>query len=269
MNLDVIAVAALTLVLTWLLWFGWTVVRGYVRSRWWRALRVLIAFAVASVVVGALTCALINARTVQLVGDHVTRVDTAHRVVALTFDDGPDDLYVSELIALLKRFDARGTFYVDGAEAAAHPLALRSLIVSGQEIGNHSYRHRRLIFVSTATVRRELEAADAVIREAGFAGRITFRPPQARKLLSLPWVLWRDRRATVMWDLAPDSPSPAGDAAAMARDVADRVRPGSIIQLRPWHPGNVATREALPLILSELRARGYGFVTVSELLDLR
>jgi len=47
------------------------------------------------------------------------------------------------------------------------------------------------------------------------------------------------------------------------------VRPGSIIQLRPWHPGNVATREALPLILSELRARGYGFVTVSELLDLR
>ena len=169
----------------------------------------------------------------------------------------------------LRDAGARIRLLPDGAEAAAHPLALRSLIVSGQEIGNHSSRHGRLIFVSTATVRRELEAADAVIREAGFAGRITFRPPQARKLLSLPWVLWRDRRTTVMWDLAPDSPSPAGDAAAMARDVADRVRPGSIIQLRPWHPGNVATREALPLILSELRARGYGFVTVSELLDLR
>lgn len=268
MNLDVIAVAALTLVLTWLLWFGWTVVRGYVRSRWWRAARVLIALGVAAAVVAALTYRLVDARTVQLVGDHVTRVDTSHRVVALTFDDGPDDLYVSELIALLKRFDARGTFYVDGAEAAAHPLALRSLIVSGQEIGNHSYRHRRLVFVSTATVRRELEAADAVIREAGFTGRITFRPPQARKLLSLPWVLWRDRRTTVMWDLEPDSSS-AGDAAALARDVADNVRPGSIIQLRPWHPGNVATRGALPLILSELRARGYGFVTVSELLGLR
>ncbi|OPZ41432.1 MAG: hypothetical protein BWY94_02425 [Actinobacteria bacterium ADurb.BinA094] len=118
-------------------------------------------------------------------------------------------------------------------------------------------------------MRRELGAADAVIREAGFTGRITFRPPQAQKLLSLPWVVWRDGRTTVMWDLAPESSPAAGDAAAMTRLVVENARPGSIIQLRPWHPGNVATREALPLILSELRARGYGFVTVSELLDLR
>ncbi len=60
------------------------------------------------------------------------------------------------------------TFYVVGAAAAAEPEALRSLIASGQEIGNHTYSHRRLVFVSTTTAGEEVTSADAVIRAAGF-----------------------------------------------------------------------------------------------------
>ena len=130
-----------------------------------------------------------NSRTVQLLGDHVAHVDTDRKVVALTFDDGPSVLYASELVATLGRYDAHATFYVVGAAAAAEPEALRSLIASGQEIGNHSYSHRRLVFVSTTTAGEEVTSADAVIRATGFTGPITFRPPYAKKLLSLPWEL--------------------------------------------------------------------------------
>jgi peptidoglycan-N-acetylglucosamine deacetylase len=269
-NLDVIGVVVAVIVVTWLLWFIWTVVRGHVRGRGWQAARIGVAFVLAVVLVGWGTYWLMNSRTVQVMGDHVSRVDTTRKVVALTFDDGPDDAYVSELIADLRQYDAKGTFYVIGADGARYPAALRALVAAGVEIGNHSYDHRRLVFVSTTTVRHEVDAADAVIRSAGYTGQITFRPPYAKKLLSYPFEMVSAGRTTVMWDLEPDSMADiSSDPRAMTQYVVDGVQPGSIIELHPWGKDNAATRTALPLIMAALRQRGYGFVTVSELLALR
>jgi peptidoglycan/xylan/chitin deacetylase (PgdA/CDA1 family) len=269
-NLDALAFGLLAVALAWVLWFLWGVVGGYARSGWWQAGRIAAAAAVALVVVGAASYWLMNSRTVQLLGDHVAHVDTDRKVVALTFDDGPSVLYASELVATLKRYDAHATFYVVGATAAAQPEALLTLIASGLEIGNHSYSHGRLVFVSTTTASKELTSTDAVIRATGFTRQITFRPPYAKKLLSLPWELWGGDRTTVMWDLEPDSPETIrGDPAAMTRYVMDNVRPGSIILLHPWAIANAATREALPAILAGLHQRGYEVVSASELLALR
>ena len=208
--------------------------------------------------------------TVQLLGAHVARVDTTRKVVALTFDDGPSSQYVNQVLAELDRYGVRATFFVIGAEAKTDPPALRALIVGRQEIGNHSYGHQRLVFVSTKTVAAEVEAADQVIRAAGYTGPIAFRPPYGKKLLSAPYYLWRHGRTTVMWDVAPDSIAGiAGDPRALTRYVLDNVRPGSIIELHPWSSGAAATRDALPGIIAGLRAGGYQLVTVSELLALR
>jgi peptidoglycan/xylan/chitin deacetylase (PgdA/CDA1 family) len=269
-NLDVVGVALAVVVLTWLLWLLWTVIRGHRRSRAWRVVRILVAFVVAVVLVGWGSYWLMNSRTVQVMGDHVSRVDTTRKVVALTFDDGPDDAHVGQIVGDLQQYGVKGTFYVIGAEAAAHPTALRELVAAGEEIGNHSYNHRRLVFVSTTTVRHEVDATDAVIRSAGYTGPITFRPPYAKKLLSYPFEMASAGRMTVMWDLEPDSKSDiSSDPQAMTRYVVDGVRPGSIIELHPWAAGNGATRKALPLIIAALRQSGYGLVTVSELLALR
>jgi peptidoglycan-N-acetylglucosamine deacetylase len=270
MNLDVIAAVLLVVVLAWFIWFWWGVFRGYPHSGRWQAGRIAVAVVVALVAVGAASYWLMNSRTVQVLGDHVAHVDTTRKVVALTFDDGPSDLFASELVADLQRYDAHGTFYVIGAAAADQPEALRSLIASGQEIGNHTYDHRRLVFVSTALASDEVTSADAVIRAAGYTRPITVRPPYGKKLLSLPWELWGGDRMTVMWDLEPDSlEGISGDPTAMTQYVMDNVRPGSIILLHPWATGNAATRRALPEILAGLRDRGYRVVTVSELLALR
>jgi peptidoglycan/xylan/chitin deacetylase (PgdA/CDA1 family) len=269
MNVDMVAVVVCFVVLTWLLWFVWTVIRGHVRSRWWQGARIAAAAVIALVLVAWGTYWLMNSRTVQLIGDHVARVDTQRKVVALTFDDGPNDAYVGELVGDLRQYGVRGTFYVIGAEAAAHPAALRTLVVAGEELGNHTYHHRRLVFVSTTTARNELAATDAVIRGAGYTGHITVRPPYAKKLLSLPFELASDERTTVMWDLEPDSLPTGMGPEAMAQYVVDNVRPGSIIEVHPWEAGNAATRKALPLIIAALQNDGYDLVTVSQLLALR
>ena len=269
MDLDIIAEILLVAVVTWLLSFLWRVVRGYASSRGWRVLRVVAALAVALVLVGAGSYWLMDSRTLQVMGDHVSRVDTTRKVVALTFDDGPNDAYVGELVSDLEQYGAHGTFYVVGAEAKAHPTAMRTLVAAGEELGNHSYDHRRLVFVSTSTVRSEVGATDAVIRAAGYTGPITVRPPYAKKLLSYPYEMMAAGRTTVMWDLEPDSLAIRGDAQAMTQYVIDNVRPGSIIELHPWAAGNTATRRALPLIMATLQDEGYSFATVTGLLALR
>ncbi len=270
MNLDVLAAVLLVAVLTIAFFVLWGFARGHVRGRGWQAARVAGALVAALVVVAAGSYWLMDSRTVMLLGDHVSRVDTTTKVVALTFDDGPNSMYVNELIADLSRYGVRATFYVIGKDAAADPASLRDLITAREEIGNHTYDHRRLVGVSTKTVGYEVEAADRVIRAAGYTGPITFRPPYAKKLLSAPYYLWRHGRTTVMWDLEPDSIAGiAGDPGALTRYVLANVRPGSIIELHPWSSGNAATRDALPGIIAGLRARGYKLVTVSQLLALR
>jgi peptidoglycan/xylan/chitin deacetylase (PgdA/CDA1 family) len=269
-NLDVLAAALLVVVLTGVFLVLWGFARGNARSRAWQAARVAGCFIVAIAAVAALSYWLMDSLTVQLLGDHVARVDTTRKVVALTFDDGPSSEYVNQIIADLDRSGVRATFFVIGADAKADPAAMRGLVAARQEIGNHSYGHRRLVFVSTKTVADEVESADRVIRAAGYTGTILFRPPYGKKLLSAPYYLWRHSRTTVMWDLEPDSIAGiAGDPRALTRYVLDNVRPGSIIELHPWSYATAATREALPGIIAGLRASGYQLVTVSELLALR
>ena len=114
MNIDVIAIVLLVALLTAFFAFWWSVIRGHSSNRWWVAGRLIISFVVALVLVLWGAYWLMDSRTVQVMGDHVSRVDTARKVVALTFDDGPNDMYVAELVGDLGQYGAHGTFYVIG-----------------------------------------------------------------------------------------------------------------------------------------------------------
>ncbi|MFG3437778.1 polysaccharide deacetylase family protein [Nonomuraea sp. NPDC047897] len=210
---------------------------------------------------------LVNARTFQLAGELTARVKTGEKVVALTFDDGPDE-HAGELVDLLAAERVRATFFVVGSQLAAHPGTAEALVAAGHQLGNHTFTHRRMVFVSPGTVAAEIERTDALIRRAGQRGDIPFRPPTGKKLLSLPLYLSEHRRHTVMWDVEPDSgrsPAPA-EIAAMVRE---QVRPGSIVLLHPWYSSGRDTRASLRATIAGLRADGYRFVTVAELLALR
>lgn len=206
----------------------------------------------------------------QLFGELVPRVETAERVVALTFDDGPVPARADEVLEMLRSLEVRATFFVTGAELAAAPEAGRRLLEAGHEMGNHSYSHVRLVLKSPSFVRHELEATDALIRQAGAVGAIRFRPPYGKKLVVLPWLLWRTGRTSVTWDVDADSALRDSDTPrTIAIQAASEVRPGSIVLFHVWYDGRDRSRAAVPLFVEMLRERGYRFVTVGELLSAR
>ncbi|WP_433198391.1 polysaccharide deacetylase family protein [Nocardia sp. CA-107356] len=230
--------------------------------------RLLIGGALSVVVVvllGVGTYYLMNSRTYQLAGRLVHRVDTDAKVVALTIDDGPSAKY-PEVLKVLADAQIPATFYLIGEYLAAQPAAGRAIAQAGHELGNHSYTHRRMVFVSADTVRDELERTDAEIAETGYQGPITFRPPFGKKLWALPKYLSDHDRTTVTWDVEPDSGKVASTDEIVAETVAE-VRPGSIVLLHVWSDQGAASLAAIPRIVSELRSRGYSFVTVSNLID--
>ncbi|WP_067542268.1 polysaccharide deacetylase family protein [Nocardia crassostreae] len=208
--------------------------------------------------------ALMNSRTYQVAGRIVPRVDTEEKVVALTFDDGPT-AHTPQILRALAEAGVPATFYLIGSELAAAPAQGAAIARAGHEIGNHSYSHERMVFVGPGTVRDEIERTDAEIAKTGYTGPITFRPPFGKKLVALPRYLSRHDRTTVMWDVEPDSGKQASSEAIVAEAVA-QVRPGSIILLHAMYESGAASLGAIPGIITELRARGDRFVTVSQLL---
>src|SRR5688500_18721760 len=208
-----------------------------------------------------------RARTFQLFGSLVARVRTDAPRVALTFDDGPVASRLDTLLEVLGSRDVRATFFVTGRELAAAPDAGRRLVDAGHELGNHTYSHRRMAFVSPATVRAELEPTDSLIRLAGHQGDILFRPPYSYKLIALPWYLARNGRTTVTWDVEPDSyPEVAATAETIVAHVLSRARPGSIILLHPWYPSRATSLASVGMLIDSLHARGLEVVPVRELL---
>jgi peptidoglycan/xylan/chitin deacetylase (PgdA/CDA1 family) len=176
-------------------------------------------------------------------------------------------VFTDSVLDLLRREEVRATFFVVGNAVAQHPQLAARVALEGHELGNHSYSHKRMILTSPGTVRREVEATDSLIRSAGSTGRIHFRPPYGKRLVTLPWYLARTGRTTVLASVEPDSRFTQRDG--MVRHALENARPGSIILLHVEIPSRVEGRAALPLIISGLKQRGYRFVTVSELLALR
>ncbi|BDT89526.1 polysaccharide deacetylase family protein [Nocardia cyriacigeorgica] len=229
--------------------------------------RVLIGAAITLVVVVVLAVGgyyLMNSRTFQLAGRIVDRVDTDAKVVALTLDDGPTTK-TPEVLKVLADAQVPATFYLNGRDLAAHPEYGTAIAAAGHEIGNHTYTHRRMVFVTPGTVADEVARTDDEIRETGYQGPITFRPPYGKKLWTLPKYLSDHDRTTVMWDVEPDSGA-APSAKRIVEQTVAEVRPGSIILLHVTFGDRANSLAAIPGIVAALKADGYRFVTVSELL---
>ena len=235
-----------------------------------KVLRTLGRIALALVLVVAMLVGLrqlARARTVQLFGGIVPRVETDERRVALTFDDGPSAARLDSILAILAERDVRATFFVTGAEMSEAPDAARRLVAQGHELGNHTWSHKRMVLRSPGFIRGEVERTDSVIRLAGHQGPIHFRPPNGFKLVGLPWYLSRTGRTTVTWDIEPDSYADvASTPEGIVRHTLDRVRPGSIILLHVWYPSRRTSLAAVAPLIDSLKARGYAVGLVRDLL---
>ncbi len=204
-----------------------------------------------------------NSRTSQLFGELIHRVDTDEMVVALTFDDGPSTAYTSYIVDLLAEYDVTATFFLTGDEITRNRAQALEIFAAGHAIGNHSYTHPRMIFTSASEVAHQVDDTTAAIRSLGYKGEIYFRPPYGKKLYFLPRHLEEKGITSITWDVEPE----------VSEDIAaytlENVKPGSIVLLHVMYKSRETSRQAVPVIIEGLRAKGYRFVTIPELMELR
>ena len=208
-------------------------------------------------------------RSPQILGKCIHRVNTPLKMIALTFDDGPSE-HTEEILKILHSQKVPATFFLLGRNAEQLPSLVRQIYEGGHEIGNHSYSHQPFIFKTLAFMREEIEKTDEIIRRAGYQGTIHFRAPYGRKLIGLPWILYKSQRLHILFDVIPDDWASPGVATIVDRILA-QTKPGSIILCHDGNGDNMGqdrlqTVAALPLVIERLRAAGYQFVTISDLL---
>lgn len=207
-----------------------------------------------------------NSRTFQLFGGLTDQVEVNQKVVALTFDDGPTK-NVNKILPLLKQYHAKATFFLIGNEMEKYPEEARKIVKAGEQIGNHTYSHNRMIFKSPTYIKNEIEKTDQLIREAGYKGKIDVRPPNGKKLIGLPFYLYKHHRETITWSLEPDTDYTS--AQDKINDVKRNVKPGSIILIHPMYDHTGEELKTIKGILQSLTKEGYKFVTVNELMKLK
>lgn len=210
--------------------------------------------------------------TSQLFGPFPSRGDTTAPTVALTFDDGPNEPFTSQVLDALADRGVPATFFQVGRCARRHPEATRRVVAEGHVLGNHSESHTFSRYASDPTQRRELERGRATLREVSGRTPLLYRPPW---LCHWPWVLRGIGRTgsqvvsgTFAHPLEILQPRPE----VLVTGALRRVRPGTILIL---HDGREAregfrgsTAAAVGPLVDLLRERGYSFTTVDRLLGV-
>ena len=188
----------------------------------------------------------------------VTNGPRERSVVALTFDDGPS-LYTPGFLKVLREKHVPGTFFEIGQEMSRYPSTMREIIRQGNEIGNHTMHHTE--FPGYASIAPATTLAEAI---AHFRPCL-FRPPGGAVDSSVIAAAGEDGLRTITWDVDPADWSNPGSAAVYSR-IVGAAQPGSIVLMHDGGGDRSGTLAALPQIIDTLRARGFGFATVTGLL---
>lgn len=202
-------------------------------------------------------------------------------LIALTFDDGPDERWTPQILDILKSEDVPATFFIIGKNGEAHPELVRRIVNEGHEIGNHTFTHPNLGEVPWALTDLELNATQRLIESVTGRSTVLFRPPyfgdaEADKPEEVEPAFHAQELGYIMVGLRidPDDwqvPVAADQVVARTLERALDTNPetrGQVVLLHDSGGDRSATVAALPQLIHELRARGFRFVPVSELAGL-
>lgn len=192
-------------------------------------------------------------------------IQTSEKVIAITFDDGPHGVNTPRLLDMLKKRNIKATFYVVGnmMKNSYAPPIMRRMVAEGHEVGNHTVTHATLSRQSDAGLRKELqEAHDMIVEMTGVAPK-TMRPPGgAIKNDQKKLMLKEFGYPTIMWSVDPEDWKKPGVSVVTSR-LLNGAKPGGILLVHDLHKSTV---DAMPATLDGLLAKGYKFVTMTELI---
>ena len=184
------------------------------------------------------------------------------KVVALTFDDGPDGNTTPQALDILAKYKIKATFFVQGKNIAGNEAILKRMQAEGHEIGNHSWNHPVLTQLSLEDAKKQItDTEDAIKNVLGKSSKL-MRPPYGaisddiRNSLDLSFILWDVD--SLDWK--------SKNEASIFTEIQHQTSDGAIILLHDIHQPSV---NSLPKVIEYLQEQGYSFVTVSELLNTR
>ncbi len=204
----------------------------------------------------------------QLFGRVHYKLRTTKKQIALTFDDGPNEPYTSELLKILKKHRVTATFFVCGACVEKHPDSLKRIHTAGHNIGNHSHDHDFWHYSDTKLYRSEIQKTTKLIKDLTGAAPAFYRSPWLYRTPELLRMI-RSLNLIPIWgrfgsEVEIFQPSPR----LMARRAKRLLTPGAIIifhdgrESRGGFRGNTVL--AVDQFIADAKKRGFSFVTISK-----
>jgi peptidoglycan/xylan/chitin deacetylase (PgdA/CDA1 family) len=184
------------------------------------------------------------------------------KYVVLTFDDGPDPVYTPQILAVLAKYDAKATFFEVGQNVAKHPALTKRIHEAGHSVQNHTWTHADLRHLSAAAFRQQMTATDqAISAQTGQVPRC-LRPPYGAVNKAVTRQAKAFQKDLVTWTIDSRDWTKPGTAAIVKR-VLSGVKNGSVILMHDGGGNRSQTVAALPAVLQALKAKGYGFRTLT------
>jgi peptidoglycan/xylan/chitin deacetylase (PgdA/CDA1 family) len=193
-------------------------------------------------------------------------------VIALTFDDGPNEPYTTQILDLLDDRGIRGTFFQVGRCVERHAGLSRTMAEAGHVIGNHSYSHAFMRGWTESAVRPEVLAAEEVLSAELGRRPALYRPPWLIHTKAVLRVLDEQGLQPVSGEFCHPLEPLQPDPGRIARRAAHRARPGRILIFHDGYDDRGGYRgstvSAVARLLDVLQERDYDFVTADQLLGV-
>ena len=198
--------------------------------------------------------------------------------VALTFDDGPDPRATPRILATLRQHDVKATFFVVGRQVERHPGLLRRIVEEGHTIGNHSYDHADMSYLTPRQIRLELQRTQKAVDKAlgHHHQMMIMRPPYGEPYFegsdALPAfrrIVRQEQIFPVIWTIDAQDYLMGGNPQGIVRSVVRQDRTGrhkDRDQIVLMHDIHAQDTQALPGIIDHFERSGRRFVSANELL---
>lgn len=206
------------------------------------------------------------------------RIDTyaaGDKRIVLSFDDSPDPEWTPKVLDVLKHYHIKAVFFAIGLEAEKYPRLLQRIYREGHEIGNHTFTHPDISNIRPQYLQVELNLTERLLAAKLGVKAVLFRPPYSidqqpdtadevrplEEVQDLGYITVGDNIDPDDWE---DNPRPTPEQ--ITQSIFSQLGRGSVILLHDGGGNRANTVKALPMIIEGLRARGYQFVSVHELL---
>jgi peptidoglycan-N-acetylglucosamine deacetylase len=189
-------------------------------------------------------------------------VPTNKKMVAITFDDGPNKEHTKEILQILKRNKAQATFFLISSQSEKNPMLIKEIQKNGHEIGNHSHSHIAYPLLSKKERLLDIAKSQKVFKaQLGYFPRY-FRAPYGKMNKESRLAIKRFYKHHISWTIDPKDWE--GKKESVSDYISQNIQSGAIILL---HETSTDILNVLPKLMTELSSQGFQMVTITRLLE--